>query len=142
MKIFLATALLILSSGCQTGDSGAAAATGAAGAPDHVISDLVRSQSQPYAVPATASGVAFSVSATSAAVRWATLSEEQLRAWWLLWSDARLNPARPKEAYTDDQGQEANLFDRSARDGFCVAFAHDASGKLSESSFASFLGEL
>lgn len=142
MKILLATALLILSSGCQSEGAGAHAATGAAVAPDHVISGLVRSQSQPYAVPATASGVAFTVSATSAGVRWAKLSEEQLRDWWLLWSDARLNPARPQETYTDDQGNEANLFDRSARDGFCVAFAHDASGKLSDSSIASFLGEL
>ena len=100
---------------------------------------LVESQTAGYAVPETGEGLSFSMAASMAAVRWAKLDRAQLRAWWLLWSDLRDQADRPRVTYASAEGASANLFDRSARDGFCVAHARRSKGKLRDRRVAAFL---
>jgi len=117
-----------------------------AGSPDasleQTIAELVASQSSGYAVPATAGGTSFTVAASMGSVRWAVLDEAQLRAWWALWSAMRDDPARPRQQYLDERGAPADLFERSARDGFCVAFARKTAGELQEPRLVAFFDGL
>lgn len=94
------------------------------------IAELIATQSAAYGVPPTASGPSFMVAASMGAVRWARLDAPQLRAWWQLWRRVRDDSARPVEEYRSESGALANLFDRSARDGFCVAFSQRSAGTL------------
>jgi len=122
--------MALVTLGCQVPPADLDAAH--ASAADRAVADLVAAQTETYAVPATQAGVAFTVAASMAGVRWASLSEQDLRAWWLLWSSLCEPPCPITEPYQDAAGTSANLFERSARDGFCVALAHRSAKKLNE----------
>jgi len=130
------TTLLLVSAvlGCRTG------------APEPTdsptIAELKASQRTAYAVPATDGDTGFTVAASMAAIRWARLDERQLLAWSELWTAVRETPARPQRQYHDEQGAPGALFDRSARDGFCVAFAEQKAGTLQEPRLVAFFEQL
>ncbi len=140
MKLVFAILLALAVSSCRatSTDAGPARAVAA----DQAVAELLAAQTSAYAVPATASGVSFTVAASMAATRWAKLNEAELRRWWLLWSTLCEQPGRIVEPYQDAQGKSANLFERSARDGFCVALAHRSARQLDEPRIVAFFSEL
>ena len=140
MQYALAILSALAVSSCQAAPADAEPARSVAA--DRAVAQLLAAQTSAYTVPATASGVSFTVAASMAGIRWAKLTEPQLRRWWLLWSSQREQPGRIVEPYQDAQGKSANLFERSARDGFCVAFAHRSAGKLDEPDIVAFFRQL
>ena len=131
-QLVLASCLVLL--GCQSGGSETAS--------DQAIAELRASQTSGYAVPHGAGGYAFTMSASMAAVRWAKLDEAQLRSWWQLWSAMQGEADCPQQTYHEADGRAANLFDRSPRDGFCVAFAQRKAGDLTQSQLVAFFDRI
>ena len=130
----LALSLCFVLLGCQSGGSESAS--------DQAIAELLSSQTADYGVPQGAGSLAFTMSVSMAAVRWAKLDEAQLRSWWQLWSAMQGEADRPQQNYHDADGKAANLFDRSPRDGFCVAFAQRKAGDLTQSQLVAFFDQI
>ena len=106
------------------------------------MASMVASQSAGYAVPAGAGDVAFTTSASMAAVVWSQLTERQLADWHQIWTMAQRKVAPPIQCYTDASGTTVDLFSASPRDGFCVAFAQDSAGDLRDAGISGFLRSL
>lgn len=94
--------------------------------PDVGLAELQASQSRAYAVPAVGD-TQFTVHAAFAAVLWAELDADQLTSWAHTWHGVRDAEDRPTVYYdvrdADGRVRRTNLFDKSPKDGFCVAQA-------------------
>lgn len=96
------------------------------------LAALQASRAEPYGAPDL--GVSLTVRASLAAVEWSQLSDEQLLAWARIWSEVRSDEdaARPRP----------EVFDRSPRDGFCVARALERTGDELPEEIRSFFERL
>ena len=129
-------ALIILLGGCAGSETEAPA-------PRSPVSAAAQTES--YAVPAGAGDIGFTVACTMAAVRWAKLDAAQQAEWRELWDAAMARDERPVQGYpirTDGATRTANLFERSAKDGFCVSHAHDHTDRLRDSALLAYFRDL
>ena len=74
------------------------------------------------------------VHAAMGAVGWAKLEPDDREIWTIVWDTAIAIDEAPEQLYeavnADGEPVQRNLFTRSARDGYCVAFAHYQAGRL------------
>ncbi len=131
MKMRSTLGLVLLFVGCQT-----------PAANDVPIDALVASQAQTYVVPAGVGDTGFVTAASMAAIVWSGLTEDQLVDWFAVWESIQEAPDRPLAPYLDSSGASQDLFLASARDGFCVSFAHMQMGTLDQPRASDFMAEL
>ncbi|MFO1076256.1 MAG: hypothetical protein U1E73_00855 [Planctomycetota bacterium] len=91
-----------------------------------LLEELRASQSTGYAVPETGD-LRFTVAAAFAPGVWAKLDEQQLLDWERCWRKALTADDRPRVMFTrtlpTGSTVQQNLFELSAKDGFCVVMA-------------------
>ena len=80
-----------------------------------------------------------------AAISWAKLDPLDRELWEVVWDTAIAVEEAPSQTYsiTQPDGTQAhrNLFERSPKDGYCVAFAHYQTGRMAENNICvSFVG--